>query len=683
MSGVMYTLNPSKDNYTPRQSAIIMETLQDDDLLMKAFCPTDFRGHRLENATSGSNVLATDLPTSVIPRLFPTRLHSPSTPLPTKSMTKQALFSEEETRYTDESRSSSNGTVEIHLPPTPDYPLSETSSDSGASDYETPSKPRILAQVQDLLNIASQAQRTNDAEATVRGRDHMKENRAKVPWQSPSQEDFTPRTKSQNITCRPRHPVSQGTPSYNDHTIGRMEGRKLVEERQDTKLIATMRNDSPALTLSEFTSDRQSTPEADCEQEGSEPCTDADRGIASSLTVSLIGKQDSNATAQDLKSPNISPRIWHRRDISSGKYFTVPATAPTREAVSRIPTFDLTVELYTAAAFAAARGIQVHYHARLTVVNHERDSCQEYVTLPIIVKNALESDQICKLHVGETSVLFKEDVGGPLLTSEGGGCTITIVRQVEDLGLPLDLYFSINYPPDERDIRVMIPTFQPKLGSAVSERVFVMEPSLPLVLKVLGRSQLSTWIPTDHPGHGTYFERASIPRLYPEELRDDICVKFTELGAVQFKESPLSEHLSSFVWNFDVTLRRICDAQLQCHMRLNLVVGEGSTLISIDRCGWIPQIFFIDGYPATEGESEWRSHGDCYILLKQPLMVSGQIVQIEMYWQEAPAPDTPNDNIPHDFILPRVTDHKVRTGKLSSDLDMGELHYPFRPQDTH
>ena len=327
-------------------------------------------------------------------------------------------------------------------------------------------------------------------------------------------------------------------------------------------------------------------------------------------------------------------------------------------------TLDCTVKMSTVATVTGNGKLHVHHLAILSVIMPMEAVYAEKVSLSFMISNALRTDHKCSLELGQSSVLFKEDVSEPgLFPSEGA--ELVVVRDSRDLVKPLHLYFSFTYLSPWHSVIVSLPTVRPKKGRSLSEVVFIAEPRPPLSMETFVGDPLSTWRLYQHPvSQVTCYERIDLPEPYPARFQDDVQMKFSELGPVRF--GALGEStFSRVVWKLDIAIHKLLREQIECRMSFIVEVGAATVLVTLISHGWVPRYFIIDGCVATEKAGEcWKDNEGYITIFKQAHMGLGPIM-VETYWHGSPKHGSLDIGSTHSLLLPRVADHKVLGGKLT------------------
>ncbi len=539
------------------------------------------------------------------------------------------------------SRASSTGTVEIHLPPKPewDWEMQDTGSENTSSDSEgnaeTPSGPPQRIVCVDSLNMI------NASRASIKG-DASCENSTK----SPTRIETNPESVDGICSLNPPQPTA------------------FKECKDSPSASQFMRRSSN---------------------------TSFTRPPSIARTNITIARGKLNA--EKLDSPKISPRVWLRRDMSSGRFFShgglnsvaLPdhrIVSPRANLPSQVihiqyaPTFDMAMNLSAYATACYDGGIRIHYHASLVFdfPEHKDEPSAKEASLEIIARNCLMKDETCKLDLGKTSLLLKEDRFLPCQPTDRVA-TITVIRDIQDLHRPLDLYILVTYPQGQYAV-VSIPSFQPSFGKTIAERVFVKKPALPLIMKPLMRGLLSTWVIKNDSDHGSSFERLDdLPPLFPAEGKDDVRIWFAELQPVMFEAFDGLVSPSRTIYKLNIAVERVFGKEIHSCMTLLLMIGSSPRLLTCDPHGWVPSYFLVDGKPASEGLGIWREDEDrLYTLLKQPYMLDNDVLNVELHWQQPSAnPNTMPIGL-ENVTLPRVTDSRILGARLVCPLPNSEQH---------
>lgn len=309
-----------------------------------------------------------------------------------------------------------------------------------------------------------------------------------------------------------------------------------------------------------------------------------------------------------------------------------------------IMSWDASISLHTTPTWSKGQRVQLKHHAIVKMEQPKKDIFAEQVGFSFHVKQGPLLSRKYSLGANQCSVYIAEDADQRDSSARNASAKITIYRDTEDLGLPLDVYFASSYTPEDQ-ATVALPTLYPTGGKVLTESILLTKPSTPLIVEHVERAFFSSWKKTDIT-QGSYcilrFDRVELPQLFPDGLKDDVIIRVRELCPVQFsaletlEDSSVPAKTSSPIWNLDIQIDRVCDQNLVCRMSLIVEVDENSErLLTFDAHNWVPELSFIDGRLATHTAGEWRESEDGYLtLLKSPAMSNGQIVRIEMRWKE-------------------------------------------------
>ena len=327
-------------------------------------------------------------------------------------------------------------------------------------------------------------------------------------------------------------------------------------------------------------------------------------------------------------------------------------------------TLDCTVKTSTVATVAGNGNLHVHHLVMLSVIMPMAAIYAEKVSLSFMISNALRTDHKRSLELGQSSVLFKEEVLKPGLFPREGA-ELVVVRYSCDLVKPLNLYFSFTYLSPWHSVTASLPTVRPKKGRSLSEVVFIAEPQPPLSMETFVGDPLSSWRLYQHPvSQVTCYERIDLPEPYPARFQDDIQIKVSELGPVRFRALGEST-FSRVVWKLDIAVHKLLREQMECQMNFFVEVGAATAIVTLISHGWVPRYFIIDGCVGTEKAGEcWKDKEGYITIFKQAHMGPGPIM-VETYWQGSSKNGSHDVGSRHGLHLPSVANHKVLGGKLT------------------
>lgn len=360
----------------------------------------------------------------------------------------------------------------------------------------------------------------------------------------------------------------------------------------------------------------------------------------------------------------------------------------------KIPVYDLdywnsSTFLRTFSGWSEGRGLQMKHHASLSMISPALDICAERVKYSFLIKNGFHDAAEYTLNLGEC-LIQAGDIDWQDTLSEHHG-EVTVIRHVEDLGKPLEIFFTLSYPKKDQ-LTIRLPTLSPKTGNVMSERVLLVKPSPPLVFEYPERDSFSTWRRGDYSDEqpqGERFDRQNLPRLFPEGLKDDLVIKVSELAPVHFRAlqcqgNPLiSEPLSNIIWNLKINIDKVFGGGLECLMKFDIQVGYSDQMLTIDPHDWTPDLFIIKRRLATQAVGEWRKdrHGNL-VLFRLPDMAVGDTIEIALRWyklivrERLRSDDHEQSAIQHS--LPKIMSKSILGGSLRCNVDSG-LQQPWHP----
>ena len=385
----------------------------------------------------------------------------------------------------------------------------------------------------------------------------------------------------------------------------------------------------------------------------------------------------SGASMLSSGSPRDSPRMWLRRDISSGRYFIERVSTPAASEKPSFAAFDMTSDICAIPAISEGEGVTVRFHVRLSFMWSENFGSSNLANLKIVVKHARLSNQEVRLEPGTNSVMLSSNQP-PLVEEIEKPATITIIRHGVDFEESLNVYLAVFYPITRRQVAVRLPSFRPLLGSVPLECILVKEPCLPLTMEPSVGDICSAWNIEKKDGHGIIFDRiAPLPRISPEAFVDDVSVRFQELQPAKFARLESLDPSTVTIWNLAMTVGKILGNGIYCSLRLDLAVGHSQTLLVVDAHGWTPIYCLLNGQPAREKSNLWFvDEKKRYILAKQLYMAEGQVIEVDLHWQRSWI-DSRRTSASHEIVpLPSIANNSVAGGKLTCTLPAGIIITP-------
>lgn len=361
-----------------------------------------------------------------------------------------------------------------------------------------------------------------------------------------------------------------------------------------------------------------------------------------------------------------------------------------KSPIYNILSWDASILVYTSPTWTKSQGVQFKHHARLQMKQPKPDIFAELVGFSFNIKHGPVQSREFVLKANRCSVHIEEDTGQRNGSVNNTSAQVTVYRDAGDWGLPLDVYFTTSYTPEDQ-ATMALPTLWPTSGKVLSESILLTKLSTPLVIEHVERAFFSSWQKTDVTEGSCCmmrFDRVELPQLFPVGLKDDVIIRIRELCPVRFsaletlKDSLVPVETSSPIWNLDIQIDRVCGQTLVCRMSLVVEVGDDSDrLVTFDAHNWAPELSFINGRLATQRRGEWREAEDGYLtLLKSSAMIVGQIVRVEMRWKELIiAGEFKGDsgvmsNV--EYHLPTIIGKSVLGGSLTCNDDNG-MHEHF------
>ena len=356
-----------------------------------------------------------------------------------------------------------------------------------------------------------------------------------------------------------------------------------------------------------------------------------------------------------------------------------------KECIHDIDNWDTAVTLHTVPRWSSSQGTQTKHHATLTFELQETDFFAEKVRFSVIVSHGPSKSRACSLKTNEGSLSVTDSFGfNSDLESHRSEAEITIIRSMQNLEDPINLYFVLSYP-DKEYVTVTLPTFRPKIGNVLSECIMLLKHLPPLSLDHLARGLFSTWKMTEsYQGEETWLclRRVEVSPLFPEGLQDDALVRIRKLCPVHYagleaSDDPLlPEYPSNVIKELDIRIEKVFGEEIQCRMSLELEVGSSCRLLTVDDHDWIPLFFLINGRLATEKAGEWREDEDGYTtLFRSATMTAGQTLKLEMHWKELIVwnefKGEGTDKSKVEYTIPRILGKVILGGTLLCRIDEG------------
>ena len=533
----------------------------------------------------------------------------------------------------------STGTVEIHEETHAIWGLQDTESESEVSGGDTPAAPR-----QRLVRVHWPGSRCGSTTLDEDGTQAI----GVSPLTAPTEADVTTLTR----------PID---------TMERTEGTKCRLTTSSERTPTSTGVDSSTVQICDSSPRHPSltVTAPDTDPFYLEKTLKRPRILSAPLGV---GERQVSATSTSTfksRSPRDSPKLWLRRDISSGRYFVTRAPDPPAFPVQSFTAFDISSSICAVPAMCKGE-IAIQYTICLSFVLGEDAETSRTASLKIAVKDANLSDQTIRLELGDDAVMLNSERKASVEDPERPAI-ITIFRHRIDADASLNVCLTVSYPILEGRAIARLPTFRALAGRTISESIFVKEPSLPLVVKSSIRDVCSTWSYKSQEGQGIAFDRIKeLPKLFPEVFSDVPVVRFRVLQPVNFLGLERRETSSATIWNMDIFISRVLGGDTDCSMRLDVAVGAAQTLLNIEAHAWRPVYCLINGRPITSDSGYWvKTEDHRCILIKQPYMKHGQAIEVEVHWQtswmDVKNAITDTEGIP----IPRIIDNGVLGGRLT------------------
>lgn len=355
-----------------------------------------------------------------------------------------------------------------------------------------------------------------------------------------------------------------------------------------------------------------------------------------------------------------------------------------KRPILAIPFYTVEIGLCGTAIWSDDDGFQIKYRASLAVDHPDYDVFADQITLYLNVKNWSSRTHTYYLGKGETSVVLRND--HQLLDqrlSDQTEASLAIIRDAADIGLPLELVFTVSYGRTS-PTTVALPYIHPADGKVVTETICISDPLPGVFVEHRACSSFSTWKTTEliRDDVRIYrFDRNPIPFAFPEGLKDDVMVKLTRQAPVHFKafeepDDPVANVTpENVIHNFKLNVSQMLGGMLECRMTLDVQVTDSRRLLTVDHHDWNPKLSLVNGRLATENFAEWRETVDGYsTLFKTERVIPGQTVRVEFHWDEWDILDEFQDDDCKNFVvydLPRVVRKTVLDGSLQCNVDGG------------
>lgn len=359
-----------------------------------------------------------------------------------------------------------------------------------------------------------------------------------------------------------------------------------------------------------------------------------------------------------------------------------------KQPILHIPFYTLEIRLCGTAIWSDEDGFQIKYCASLSIDHPDYDFYADQIVLHLKLKNRSLCTDTYYLGGGETSVSLRDNhqlLDSP--RSDRTEASLAIVRDAADIGLPLEIVFTVSYGRTS-PIIVALPHIRPADGKVVTESHLIMDSSPGLLVEHRAPSSFSTWKTTEHVKDDVrmyQFDRNPIPFAFPEGLKDDVILKLVRQAPVHFKalEEPndpvANVTLDNVIRNFKLNVAQMLGGGLECRMTLDIQVTESCRLLTIDHHDWNPKLSIVDGRLATEDVAEWRETIDGNsTLFKTKSVVRGQTVRVEFSWDEWDILEECKEDDCKNLIvydLPRVVGKTVLGGLLQCNVD-GGMYWP-------
>ena len=554
-------------------------------------------------------------------------------------------------------------------------------------DYPWMQSQSETTPLEDLLQLPFREE-TSKVEANHQSDDEETPRASRIKESQPRSKSTRPNYEC-DITTNIDEPEKSLSTSLNRNQKGKWSfPRKPVRESFSDYLNVEKRGDkAPYLPHSVGTNDLQDAK--------------GEKRITRSDFTALGAAEDTGLIEANLPSRR-SPRRWISEDIQqlvSEDGFTSQREI---EIQARQTAFELESTTYIVASLLPNSRLQIRYHVQILTTLAGDDS-GEFYALPIVVSNGLRQDETYVVESAQQSVMLQNELPpfhGDVPEKERQ-TTIKLIRHATDLHIPINLTIELIYPfpgaEEGKYLVVIIPRFKPRVGTVREEKIFLTNPAPPLVMKAEPRSKPNDWIIDNSvAGFHSLAKRSHGARGNPTEV-DDVCLKFHrwrsviydhELDQLVGRTAIRSGSTPKLASNVQIELLRILGSTICCLMNFDVVVGTDSFLLSVDPCGWLSQYMTIDGRPLAtmKFEVDTLGMGQCledeegrYVILRQPTMMLGRLVHIEMCWYESPVVQDyladrgdKQSKEPYWAPLPQVLSHCLLAPKLDCEMFDGK-----------
>lgn len=347
----------------------------------------------------------------------------------------------------------------------------------------------------------------------------------------------------------------------------------------------------------------------------------------------------------------------------------------------RIERWDAAVTIYSIISNKDGMGMNIKHNVGLTVMRPREDLFAKRFVFAMLIKNGPRDTGFYRLKPGQCLLRLHNDeyaVNEPHDTVE-----ILVERDSQDMDKRLGVEFTCNYR-DIKEISISLPVVFSKLGSVLSERIWLLKPFPPLKLHAVSQRFLSTWdISKQRIGKRQLlcFNRREMPPLYPRNLADEASVLVHRLSPVIFNGFRHQEDAINIEGPYDIipALDMIVDIipgkRLECRLFFNLEAGSHQRLAQIDASGWEPKYALTNGRLCTERDARWWYEDLQISLFQNSKMVPGENLRVEIVFVVTPQFDhflftrEKGDQVQISYPLPRITDKTILGGNLKCSYD--------------
>ncbi|KAL8710729.1 MAG: hypothetical protein Q9220_004747 [cf. Caloplaca sp. 1 TL-2023] len=336
-------------------------------------------------------------------------------------------------------------------------------------------------------------------------------------------------------------------------------------------------------------------------------------------------------------------------------------------------------------------GIRFKHDTSLSVINAGNEFFAQRVSFKVIIRNGPQQGGTFRLGPGECLIELPDSQHRAMDPKHS--VELVVERDSQDLDKRIRFVFT-SHCSEATKVSVPMPVVSTPLGELLSQKIWLLKPSPPLVLHAVLKDFLSIWKHTKRrigKLEVLCFDRMNTSSLFPDAMDDAIVqvhhlkhpVSF--LGLEESHNYTMIEKITDVIASMVINLDIVPGDRLECRLAFDLHVGLNQSLMKMDAAGWHFKHAMINGRLCTKEAAQWWEEDSVTQLLKDDKMVPGEILHLDLSFQMMEQMrDSEGNPIRIIYCLPAFLDKVILGGSLTvtfnasvslSNVDRNISHY--------